>query len=85
MSHDKLQLNHKIKTTLALLLLVILNPLALLAQTPTHIDPGYGDKEVSVFDNPGYLFIIIGFLVLVVIIYLLLRKRGNKNEEKTNY
>lgn len=46
-----------------------------LAQTPTHIDQGTNDNEIHLSDDFGYIFLIVGFLVLLVAWFLLLRKR----------
>lgn len=51
------------------------------AQTPTHIDPGHGDDSVKIWSDPLYLWLVIGFIVLLIVSFIFLR-RANKNRRK---
>lgn len=45
------------------------------AQTPTHIDQGTTDDSVHILDEPGYLFVIVALVVVLVIWLFLMRRR----------
>jgi hypothetical protein len=47
-------------------------------QTPTHIDQGASDDSISIFEEPRYLFLIVALLVLLVVVYVALKRRGKE-------
>lgn len=53
---------------------------ALLAngQSPTHIDQGASDESISIFDEPRYLFLIVALIVILVVVYIALKRRGKE-------
>lgn len=77
MFHKNLYIQHMAKWTqrTALLCTAIMTAWASVAQSPTHIDQGTNDDEVHISDDLGYIFLIVGFLVLLVVWFLVLRKR----------
>jgi hypothetical protein len=46
----------------------------ILAQTPTHIDPGQGDKSVDLWENPTYIIPIV-IVIALLILFAWIRKK----------
>lgn len=49
-----------------------------LGQTPTHIDQGASDESISIFEEPRYLFLIVALIVILVVVYVALKRRGKE-------